>query len=533
MCGIAGIYDLQGDSRIENNIISMMISKLNHRGPDGIDFYKNERVSLGFARLSIVDLESGMQPIYNEDKTIILICNGEIFNHLELRKQLINKGHKFRTNSDVEVLVHLYEDYGPDFLNLLNGQFAFAIYDTKDHSIFCARDHLGIAPFYYSIQDGFFIFASEIKAIIEHPIIKRNLDLVTLDQMLTFPGAIAPRTFFKDISSLENGHWMLIKDGRVRDIEYWDLIYPKMDEAEPRMEDAYYIEKLDELLTKAVEYRLMADVPVGFYISGGLDSSIIASKINSINPNIKNSFSIDFTNKTISELKYQQLMSNHINSQHQSTIFSSDDISMRLRQVIYHSEGALKETYNTASLALSEDVKRANIRVVLTGEGADELLGGYVGYRFDKLRSQNGVQESEIENSIREELWEDRQFVYEKQYYSNEKSKRGIYSEQINSIFPEINCLNHKIINKSRIQNIDTFQKRSYIDYKLRLPEHLLADHGDRMALANSVEARYPFLDKDLVDFIRVIPSDLKLKMFEEKYILKQIAKKKCSFRNN
>ncbi|KAF6614397.1 asparagine synthase (glutamine-hydrolyzing) [Paenibacillus jamilae] len=530
MCGIAGIYDIRNENRIEKHIILNMIEKLSHRGPDGIDFYQNEQVSLGFARLSIIDLTTGMQPIANEDNTKVLICNGEIFNYLELREQMVAKGHKFRTNSDVEVILHLYEEYGTDFVNSLNGQFAFAIYDLTNQSLFCARDHMGIAPFYYTIVDGLFIFASEIKAILEHPSVQRKVDLVALDQMMTFPGLIAPRTFFDNIYSLENGHQLEIKDGRVKDDEYWDLIYPKVHEMERPMDESYYIEKLDDLLTKAVKYRLMSDVPLAFYISGGLDSSIIAAKIHGIDPSIKYSFSVAFTDKMISESNYQWLMSRHVQSNHCEEMFSPADISTRLRQAIRHSESALKETYNTASLVLSQAVRRNNIKVVLTGEGADELFAGYVGYRFDKMRAQSpsnaGNKPDPREVEIRRNLWGDENFFYEKQYYEYESTKRELYSNEINSFYSDVNCLNHPVINKERIDNIDILHKRSYIDYKLRLPEHLLADHGDRMAFANSVEARYPFLDKDVVDFVRVIPPDLKLKLFEEKYILKQLAKK-------
>ncbi|KEQ21808.1 asparagine synthase (glutamine-hydrolyzing) [Paenibacillus tyrfis] len=527
MCGISGIFDMRDVGRINKNIITDMIGKLNHRGPDGADFYQDEQVSLGFARLSIIDLETGMQPIYNEDKSKVLICNGEIFNYLELRQGLIRRGHVFSTNSDVEVIIHLYEEYGKDFIHQLNGQFAFVIYDKNKKSLFCARDHLGIAPFFYTVEEGFFIFASEIKAILEHPIVKRKIDLVGLDQILTFPGVIAPRTFFENIWSLENGHFIEIKDSRLRKVEYWDLIYPKIGEIEYIQSEDYYIGKLDDLLTKSVEYRLMSDVPLAFYVSGGLDSSIIASKINTINPAIKHSFSIAFTDKSISESNYQQMMAKHIQSKHTEALFSPTDISTRLFQAIRHSESALKETYNTASLVLSEAVKKNRIKVVLSGEGADELFAGYVGYRFDRMRNQsNTTSDSHEENRLRSCLWGDESFIYEKQYHKFEAIKRELYSQEINEMYDEINCLNHPVINKERIRNVDLVHKRSYVDYKLRLPEHLLADHGDRMCFANSVEGRYPFLDKNIVDFVRFIPPNLKLKMFEEKYILKQIAKK-------
>lgn len=533
MCGICGIFDMNGDRRVSiasnSSVITNMTNILMHRGPDSQDTYTRDNVSFGFTRLSIVDLEGGMQPIFNEDESIVLICNGEIFNYPELREKMLSKGHRFRTKSDVEVILHLYEEYGTGFVNSLNGQFAFAVFDFNKEQLFCARDHIGIAPFYYTVTDGLFIFGSEIKAILQHPAVKREVDLVALDQMLTFPGIISPRTFFKDIKSLSSGNFILVnRNSEIHTEEYWDLIYPKLDQEVCNMGERYYVEKLDDLITKAVKSRLQSDVPVGFYISGGLDSSIIASKIWKIDKNLRrHSFSIDFTDKDISESKYQRIMANYVDSIHHEKLFQFSDIGLRLRKAIYHSESALKETYNTASMALSELVRENTIKVILTGEGADELFGGYVGYRFDKYRHQQKAQvtrETLIENEIRKTIWGDENFLYEKNYFAYQKIKKKLYSDNIREKFDNIDCLNHPIVNKERITNIDVFNKRSYVDFKLRMSEHLLSDHGDRMAFANSVEARYPFIDKDLVEFAATIPVDLKLKMFEEKYILKRVA---------
>ncbi|KNY26430.1 asparagine synthase (glutamine-hydrolyzing) [Pseudobacteroides cellulosolvens] len=529
MCGICGMFDMRNDHRANIGTVSGMTEKILHRGPDGVDYYVKDNIALGFSRLSIIDLESGMQPLSNEDGSIVLVCNGEIFNYLELRRELIAKGHRFKTNTDVEVIVHLYEDSGPDFIERLNGQFAFAIFDSKRNMLLCARDHVGIAPFFYTVVEGVFVFASEIKALLEYPGVSREVDLVALDQILTFPGVISPRTLFKNINSLENGNYLTVNsDGFIKIKEYWDLIYPEAGEIIESMDESDYIEKLDELIEKAVKYRLQADVPVGFYISGGLDSSIIASKIRQVSPGLKrHSFSIDFASKDISEVRFQRMMADYVESIHHEKLFHFEDISKRLRKVVYHSESALKETYNTASLSLSELVKEQGIKVVLTGEGADELFAGYVGYRFDKLRQmQPGqvAQVSALESRIREEVWGDETFFYEKDYKAYESTKLNLYSKGINDIFESVNCLNYPVIKKQRIKNRDVLHKRSYIDFKLRLPEHLLADHGDRMSFANSVEARYPFLDKDIIEFARIVPPGLKLKDFNEKYILKKLA---------
>lgn len=524
------MIDLKGEHRVSRDILDRMTEKLAYRGPDGFGRYIKDNVAFGFSRLSIIDLEGGMQPLANEDCSVVLVCNGEIFNYKELRQELLLKGHRFRTSTDVEVILHLYEEYGTDLLNLLNGQFAFSIFDTKNGLLFCARDHVGIAPFFYTIADNVFIFASEIKAILEHPSVKREVDLIALDQLMTFPGVISPRTMFKNISSLENGHYLLAYlGGKVSVTQYWDLIYPRQDEADYGSKDEdYYIEKLDDLLSKSVKYRLQADVPVGFYISGGLDSSIISSKIKAVGSGQKrHSFSIDFEDRNISEAKYQRMIADFVDSIHHEKKFGMEDMESRLRKAVYHSETPLKETYNTASMALSELVREQNIKVVLTGEGADELFAGYVGYKFDRLRRVQAGDQSPgdcEERKAREKIWGDEGFFYEKDYFAYTGTKRNLYSKAVNADYEAVNCLEHGVINRERLSGIDLLHKRSYVDFKLRLPEHLLADHGDRMAFANSVEARYPFLDKDIIEFARLMPPGLKLKDFNEKYILKKLA---------
>jgi asparagine synthase (glutamine-hydrolysing) len=531
MCGICGIFDFKGEKRVNEPLIKKMLSTLHHRGPDGQNHYVKNNLAFGFSRLSIIDLEGGMQPIFNEDKSLVLICNGEIFNYIELRKELEQKGHVFRTHTDVEVCVHLYEEQGTGFLNQLNGQFGFAIFDQKRQKLFCARDHFGVIPFYYTCTNGLFIFASEIKAILEHPKVKRELDLTGLDQIFSFPGLISPRTMFKDIFSLESGHYLEVgQGGAIKNTEYWDLVYPEQDEIGDIKTEGYYEERINDLLIQSVKLRLRSDVPVGFYISGGLDSSIVTALVKELVPNVqRDSFSIDFEEREISEAKYQKIMARHVNSRHHSKVFYFSDISERLPKAIYYSECALKETYNTASLALSEAVRSQNIKVILTGEGSDEFFAGYVGYRFDKLRQMQPKEktpDTPFEEQIRDQLWGDANFFYEKNQYAFRKVKQRLFSDKVNQVFGKIDCLNHPVINKERIRNRDNIHIRSYLDFKLRLVDHLVSDHGDRMALANSVEARYPFLDRELLEFVATIPPELKLRDFEEKYILKKMARR-------
>jgi asparagine synthase (glutamine-hydrolysing) len=528
MCGLVGFIDMRGERKPDRELLVRMTDKLVHRGPDSAGYFVDHSVALGFRRLSIIDLESGDQPIYNEDGSIVLLCNGEIFNYLELKKALIQKGHSFRTKSDVEVLLHLYEEHGLDFLDKINGQFAFVIYDRRNRRLFLARDHFGINPLYYTIVNGLFIFASEIKAILEHPQAPRAVDLTGLDQTLSFPGLVSPRTMFKGIQSLKSGHYIVIENGEVSVREYWDLDYPPLGVVSPGKSENEYVDELKELLTRSVRYRLQSDVPVGFYLSGGLDSSLIGALINQVAPNTRrHSFSIGFTDVDISETKHQRLMAQFTRSIHNEIIFDWSEIVDRLSQMIYHCECPVRESYNTCSMALSAAARNAGVKVILTGEGADELFAGYVGYRFDSFRERESKSydlETALEDELREQLWGDRDFFYEKDHLAVRDVKQTLYSARVNELYPEFDCLKHGLINKERLRGRHPLHQRSYLDFRLRLSDHLISDHGDRMTLANSVEGRYPFLDIDLVEFSTRIPPELKLHNYIEKYILKRVA---------
>ncbi len=527
MCGFAGYVNMRKERKIDEGLLVKMTDKLVHRGPDSAGYFVEENIGLGFRRLSIIDLTGGDQPIFNEDKSVVVVCNGEIYNYRELRSDLIKRGHTFRTGSDVEVLVHLYEEDGPDFINKLNGQFAFALYDRKEQKLLLARDHFGINPLYYTIVDEVLIFASEIKAILEHPMVKRQVDLTGLDQIFSFPGIVSPRTMFKDIHSLKSGCFLLASS-HANLGEYWDLDYPRIGEIDYKHTEAYYVDKLKGYITDAVGYRLQADVPVGFYLSGGQDSSMIAALINKLSPHVqRHSFSIAFNDEEINERKFQRMMAKIADSIHHEIIFDWSEISERLADMVYHCECPVKETYNTCSFALSEAARNAGIKVVLSGEGADELFAGYVGYRYDQFGNRKQRKhdlETVLEDEIRGKLWGDKNLFYENDYYPLLEIKNAIYSEQVNQRFPEFDCVNFEIVNKERLQGRHFIHQRSYLDFKLRLADHLLSDHGDRMALANSVEGRYPFLDIELAEFAREIPPDLKLHNFTEKYILKKVA---------
>ena len=528
MCGLTGFFDSTHGRPADRDLLVRMTTTLVHRGPDSEGYFTEGPIGLGFRRLAIIDLASGDQPLYNEDESIVLLCNGEIYNYIALRKELEQKGHVFRSASDVEVLLHLYEEEGIGFLNRLNGQFAFAIYDRKKKLLFLARDQVGINPLYYTVAGGVFIFASEIKAILEHPLVEREVDLTGLDQTFSFPGLVSPRTMFKGIHSLKSGHYLLVQNGDVQVREYWDLDYPRDGEIAYDRPESYYVERLDELLTRSVNYRLQADVPVGFYLSGGLDSSMIAALINKVSPGShRHSFSIDFNDRHISESKYQQLMARYVDSVHHQITFDWPEINDRLAEMIYHCECPVKETYNTCSMALSAAARSNDITVVLTGEGADELFAGYVGYRFDQYGIRDSGKydlETMLEEELRERLWGDKNLFYEIDQHAFREIKRALYSTRLNEQFGQFDCLNAGLVNKERLKDRHYLHQRSYLDFKLRLSDHLITDHGDKMALANSVEARYPFLDIDVVEFSKEIPPHIKLNSLTEKYVLKKVA---------
>ncbi len=533
MCGITGVFDKKNKYIFNQVLLREMTETLVHRGPDDSGYYINEKggVGFGFRRLSIIDIEGGQQPIFNEDKTKVMICNGEIYNYKELKLDLEKRGHRFQSNCDIEVIVHLYEEYGTKFLNMLNGQYAFAIYDISKNSMFLAKDHVGIAPLFFFYENEVLVFGSEIKAILKHPAVKKKVNLRGLDQIFSFPGMVSPTTMFENVNSLKPGHYMLVNDEGIKVEEYWDLNYPKEGEIVYKDDENYYIEGLREELKKAVKYRLNADVPVGYYLSGGIDSSYIGALIQEILPNNRrSSFAITFNDKGINEAAYQRLMASQLKSDHHEFLFDWEDISERLRMAIYHAESPLKETYNTCSLALSQMVKENNIKVILTGEGADELFAGYVGYRFDKQRTpvMNGIgmtgMENIFEQEIRSQLWGDQEFKYEKDFSSFNEIKEALYAQKPYSNFNHFNSVQEGLVNKSKLLLRDSVHKRSYIDFKLRISDHLVADHGDRVGYANSIEARYPFIDINVIEFARKIPPELKLKKMEEKYILKKAA---------
>lgn len=527
MCGIAGIFSADRSRPAQSAPCAAMAAALRHRGPDEGGNFAAPGVALGFTRLSIIDLATGNQPHSNATGEIVSIVNGEIYNHRELRAGLAARGHRFRTHCDVEVVAHLYEEYGLDFAKRLNGQFAFALYDAREHRLILGRDQTGIAPLFHTRVGDALLFGSEIKALLAHPGVGRRLNLRALDQILTFPGMRSPTTMFEGVEALPPGHLLIADASGARLRQYWDLVYPAAPAPAPA--DANdHVERLDALLRAAVERRLAADVPVGLYLSGGLDSSLIGALARQAAPDqVLHSFSITFADAAIDERAAQRRMAEALGTVHHEIEFCADEIANRLRDAVLAAEAPLKESYNTCSLALSQLVRDSGHKVVLTGEGADELFGGYVGYRLDAAGERRGVAEgleAMLEDELRGELWGDPGFFYERDYALFRATKAGIYSADVAARLAEFDATRAPAVDHARMAGRHRLHQRSYADFKLRLADHLLADHGDRVAYAHSVEARYPFLDAELVDFMTRVPPGLLVRDGTEKWLLRQVA---------
>lgn len=520
MCGICGIFHLEEKPAPKQEWVDGMLTAIRHRGPDGENSMVFDKAALGFTRLSFIDLTGGMQPIQNEDKTITMVCNGEIYNFKELREELQSKGHSFRTKTDVETVLHLYEECGLDFPKRLNGQFAVAIYDANKEQMVLVRDQIGICPLYYGVNEGSLVFGSEIKAILEYPGFPRKLNLKAVDHLMNFPGVVSPETFFDPVRSLRAGHMLVLRqDCDIQDLEYWDLQYDVRDED---LGEAYYVERLRELLKKAISRRLVADVPIGFYISGGLDSSVVACYIGKFLLNSYYSFSAEVGEGELDESRFQKIVRDCVKSEHYCTKVAEEQIWANIEQVVYHAESAVKESYDVAAFLLSDLVRKSPAKAVLTGQGSDEFFYGYVGYMVDMFRRMQKDQMSPEELASNELLWGDPYFRYERNHPAIREIHKKVYSQDLRGEIGRFSALDHSPINVERVKGLSTQKRRSYIDYKLRLSDHLLLEHGDRMFFSHSVEGRHPLLDMELLEFVTHIPDKYKLKGSNEKYILKK-----------
>ncbi len=546
MCGIVGVLNLHEPQPVPEQLLSKMLGTIRHRGPDEFGIYRDEWANLGNARLSIIDLGGGQQPICNEDGTLWIVFNGEIFNYLELRPNLEARGHRFRTDCDTEVILHLYEEYGAGCLNYLNGQFAIAIWDTRNRSLFLARDRLGVRPLFYTVRNGQLVFGSEIKTLLVHPQVSAEIDPEALAQVFTFWGAMTPHTIFKDIYSLPPAHYLLVREGQLNFQSYWELDFTSESSSYRNPQD--YLEEFEQLLIDATLIRLRADVPVGAYLSGGLDSSTTTAIIRKYAQNQLDTFSISFSDPEFDESDFQQRMANILGTDHQVVYCTQADIGRVFPQVIWHAEIPTLRTAPAPMFMLSRLVRDRNLKVVITGEGADEFLGGYDIFKEMVIRRFWAKQpDSQLRPQLLKRLYPEISRLNSSEAFLTAFFKKNLsdtdspfYSHLIRwsntgrlqrllrhqPQTPIAHWAEELVPLPANFQRWSPLGQAQYLEIVTFLSPYLLSSQGDRVAMANSVEGRFPFLDYRFVEFCNRLPSNLKLRGLKEKWLLRQLASK-------
>ena len=547
MCGIAGIVDYKGKAT-GRPVIEAMLCAMNHRGPDESGVYLSSLAALGNVRLRIIDLSTGQQPLSDTSGLYWIVLNGEIFNYRELREMLIKKGITFRTASDTEVLVQLYALYGKDCLGMLNGQFALAIWDTVKEELFLARDRIGIRPLFYHCSEKAFSFASEIKSLFTQKDISPELSYKNLSQIYTFWTAITPGTAFSNIHELSPGHYMIYNRNGVTIEQFWKLNYSG---SKSRISFPDAVEQLEELLRDAVRIRLRAEVEVAAYLSGGLDSSSTVALIRELDPGVLNTFSIGFEDSNFDETSYQDEAVKFLGTRHRSIKCSSEEISESFPRVIWHTETPVTRTAPAPMLLLAGLVRKNNIKVVITGEGADEMLAGYDIFKEAKIRRFWAKQpNSTIRPRLLTKLYPyipqirqanpailkmfygykleeiDNPFYSHLLRWNNSNHIKKHFSADIKSYlegYSILDDLESKL--PSEFAGWDYLEKAQWLETSIFMSGYLLSSQGDRMAMANSVEGRYPFLDYRVIEFCNSLPGDFKMRGLDEKYILKRMMK--------
>jgi asparagine synthase (glutamine-hydrolysing) len=545
MCGITGIYSTERNQDVRTGMLVRMINTLTHRGPDGCGYYVSPFIALGQTRLSIVDLSTGDQPMVTEDN--VIVYNGEIYNYIELKADLEQKGVRFNTSCDTEVLLKAYEYYGVDCFEKLNGQFAVLIWNKKKKELTVARDRFGVRPLYYLRYNGQIFFSSELKAFDQIPGYQREFDMKRLYEHCLLWNTYGDHTVYKDIKSQPGGTYTIFYEGQiVREGRYYDIgknpgpAFNSYREAE---------ESFRSLMDDSVKLRLRSDVPVGAYLSGGIDSSVILHLIRNHTTNKFKTFSVTFKDKEYDESEYQKKMVKLINSEHYSVNISYEDVDRAFPEAVYHFERPVFRTAPVPLYLLSEIVRKNGIKVVLTGEGADEVLWGYDSYKELKLLDfWSKFPDSRIRPLLIKKLYPHLNHYKDESQYG---MMRMFYHDFLGDYGNELASLNIRIHNNRILQNyfdkgyniefdkknlikelqtwlpanykeFSLLQKNQYLEMRTLLSGYLLSTQGDRMSLAHSVEGRYPFLDHRVVDMLFSMNGEYKLKGFNQKYLLRQ-----------
>jgi asparagine synthase (glutamine-hydrolysing) len=547
MCGIAGIVPRDPAATPERILLSRMIAALKHRGPDGFGFHATPGIGLAHARLSIIDLATGDQPIRNETGTVWVVFNGEIFNYIELRKRLEAAGHAFYTQSDTEVIVHAYEEFGLDFVRELNGQFAIALWDASARRLVLARDRVGIRPLFYARTPQGLLFASEAKSLFASGLVRAELDPVGLAEVSTFWSCVAPRTPFTGVEQLPPGHLAVCEGDRIDVRRYWDWTFAT-DALQDgrRIEDV--VEELRALLIDSVKIQLRADVPVGAYLSGGLDSSAITAAIRRFSDTPLKTFSLAFAAREFDEREFQYEVARHLATDHEVRDVTAGDIGAAFPRAVFHIESPIVRTAGVPMMLLADRVRQAGFKVVLTGEGADEVFAGYDIFKEGKIRRFWAEQpESKWRPLLLRRLYG---------YLANSPTARGGMSggffgqslqnpadpyfahrprwattnRTLRYLSPDLRArieADHPINELARLAPAPDaawppLSRDQYVEAHTLLSGYLLHAQGDRVAMAASIEGRYPFLDHRLIEFANGLPPRWKMRGLKEKYILRR-----------
>ncbi len=548
------MFDRKAKRTVAETDMRQMLAMLRHRGPDEFGILLDREVGLGNARLSIIDLSGGSQPIANEDESLWIVFNGEIFNYVELRPELEARGHKFRTSSDTEVILHLYEEYGPRCLEKMNGQFAIAIWDKNRRRLFLARDRLGIRPLFYTqIEDSTLLFASEIKSILSDRRVRAEIDPQAVEQIFRFWAPLTPNTVFRDIVELPPGHFLIADQESVRTEQYWKNQFPVEADLShrPLTNGAIKetVEQFRELLIDACQVRLRADVPVGAYLSGGLDSSTIASVVRRHTSNRLVTFSIAFTDQQFDESEFQQEMAGHLGTDHHVVRATHADIGRVFPEVVWHTEVPIMRTAPAPMFMLSKLVRQTGFKVVLTGEGADEFLAGYDIFKEAKVRRfWAGQPQSKIRPLLFKRLYPDISGLSQSNisylsaffgeglaevdspWYShavrwrNNRRTRRFFADEVLAASSDNHFARVASVLPAEFKRWNPLAQAQYLEITIFLSQYLLSSQGDRMGMANSIEGRFPFLDVRLVEFCNRLDARMKLRCLREKWLLKQAA---------
>ncbi|WP_416954176.1 asparagine synthase (glutamine-hydrolyzing) [Nocardioides sp. T5] len=542
MCGICGVVVLDGPPP-DRELVTRMIGRLRHRGPDGSGLYRDDHAALGHTRLAIIDTVGGAQPLCNEDETVWVSFNGEIFNYVELGEELRRCGHRFRTASDTEVVVHAWEEWGEQCFTRFNGQWAVALWDAREQRLVLSRDRMGVRPLFYTRDRHRIAFASEVKALMADPSVPRALDPVGIDEVLTYWSTVAPRTIFRGIDQLEPGYVAVLDREGFRRHPYFSIDFPDRG-AEPDQDIEANAVELRERLVEAARLRFVrSDVPVGAYLSGGIDSAVTAAVLARYTDAPLHTFSLRFTDAEFDEGVHQHKMVAELGAQHEEVVVSAADVAEVFPDVVRHTETPVLRTAPAPLFLLSRLVRDNGYKVVVTGEGADEVLGGYDIFREGRVRAFWARDPGSATRDRAVELlypW------MERNPGSAPAFARSFFGRDLDADDP---ALSHRPrwASTSAVKTLlspdvraeldrgpdvvtrmpagsdawDPLSRAQWLEMTTLLPGYILSSQGDRMLMANSVEGRFPFLDKDVVELANRLPARHKLCGLDEKHLLK------------